>query len=261
MLLHPSAIIAPTAVLAPDAEVGAFAIIEDGVGIGAGCRVAPHAQILRGVRMGSRNFVDRGAVIGGNPQSLGFDSSLPTQVIIGDDNTFREHVTVHRGATADGATRIGNGNFFMAGCHIGHDAVVGDQTVLANNVLIAGHVTVGDRCFLGGASVFHQFVRIGELAMVQGNSGFSKDVPPYCIGFRVNRVEGLNVVGLRRAGFDNAVRLELKRAWMAVRSSALGLSKGAAAILAEKTWSEPAQNLLTFIANPGPKGVAGPDRS
>ena len=260
-MLHPNAIVAPSAILAPDVEVGPYAIIEDGVQIGPGCRIAAHAHVLRGVIMGARNFVDRGAVIGGLPQSLGFDISQASGVRIGDDNTFREHVTVHRSATAGGETVLGNHNFLMAGCHVGHDVVVGDDTVMANHVLVGGHVAVGSRCFLGGASVFHQFIRIGDLAMVQGNSGFSKDIPPFCTGFRENRVEGLNVVGLRRAGFDSAARLDLKRAWVAAYTSPLGIVRGAAGALGAGEWSEPSRKLLEFLANPGPKGVAGPDRA
>ncbi len=230
-MIHPTAIIAPTAELAPDVDVGPYAIIEDRVIMGPGCRIAAHAQVLRDVVMGSGNVVDRGAVIGGDPQSLSFDTALPSGVRIGDGNVFREHVTVHRSATEKGATVIGGHNFFMAGCHLGHDSVAGDHNVLANHVLVAGHVTIGSRCFLGGASVFHQFIRIGDLAMVQGHSGFSKDIPPFCTGYRINRVEGLNVVGLRRAGFDSAARLELKRAWAAAYLSVLGPVKGAAAAL------------------------------
>ncbi len=259
-MIHPTAIIAASAVLAPDVKAGPFAIIEEGVEIGPGCNVEAHGQVLTGVKMGARNTVGRGAIIGGNPQSLGFDISRPSGVRIGDDNVFREHVTVHRSAIEGGATVIGSLNFFMAGCHVGHDAVLGDSNVLANHVLVAGHVNIGSRCFLGGAAVFHQFIRIGDLAMVQGNSGFSKDIPPYCTGFRENRVEGLNVVGLRRAGFDSSARLDLKRAWAAAYQSTLGLVRGAAAALESGPWTDASRQLLHFIANPGPKGIAGPVR-
>lgn len=259
-MIHPTAIIAPTAILAPEVEAGPYAIIEDGVEIGQGCRILAHAQVLRGVKMGAGNIVDRGAIIGGNPQSLAFDTTRLSGVRIGDGNTFREHVTVHRSATINGETVIGSHNFFMAGCHLGHDVVLGDHNVLANLVLIAGHVTMGSRCFLGGASVFHQFIRIGDLAMVQGKSGFSQDIPPFCTGYRENRVEGLNIVGLRRAGFDSAARLDLKRAWAAAYHSVLGPVRGAAAALESGSWTEASQSLLQFIAAPGPKGVAGPER-
>ncbi len=257
-MIHPTAIIAPTAVLAPDVCAGPYAIIEDGVEIGPGCHIEAHGQVLTGVRMGAGNRVGRGAVIGGDPQSLSFDISQPSGVRIGDGNTFREHVTVHRSGVKGGETVIGSGNFLMAGCHVGHDTRLGDHNVLANHVLVGGHVTIGDRCFLGGGAVFHQFIRIGDLAMVQGNSGFSQDLPPYCMGFKINQVESLNVVGLRRAGFDSAARLDLKRAWTTVIQSPMGPVKGAAAALASRVWTEASRKLLEFIAHPGPKGVAGP---
>lgn len=260
-MIHPTALISPAAVLGPDVFVGPFAIVEDGVEIGAGSRIEAHAQILTGVKMGAGNTVGRAAIIGGNPQSLSFDVHQASGVIIGDGNTFREHVTVHRSAVPGGATIIGGGNFLMAGSHLGHDVVMGDHTVLANHVLVAGHVTIGSRCFLGGGAVFHQFIRIGDYAMVQGGSAFSRDVPPFCTGFLLNRVEGLNVVGLRRAGFDSAARLDLKRAWTAAFKSVLGPVKGAAAALEKGGWAEPAQALLRFIATPGSKGVAGPGKS
>jgi UDP-N-acetylglucosamine acyltransferase len=149
----------------------------------------------------------------------------------------------------------------MAGCHIGHDVVLGDHNVLANHVLVGGHVVIGNRCFLGGGSVFHQFIRIGDLAMVQGISGFSQDIPPCCTGSRVNRIDGLNVVGLRRAGIDSAVRLELKRAWAAAFNAVSGPVKGAAAALQSGEWTDAARSMLEFIANPGAKGIAGPERN
>jgi len=259
-MIHPAALIAPSARLAPGVCAGPFAIVEDGVEIGEGCRLGAHAQVLSGVKMGARNIVDRGAVIGGDPQSLGFDPAVPGGVLIGDDNTFREHVTVHRSTQPGGATRIGSGNFIMAAAHIGHDAVLGDHNILANAVLLAGHVTVGKRCFLGGGAGFHQFIRIGDLAMCQGNSAISQDVPPFSILTGRNTLAGLNVVGLRRAGMDSAVRLELKRAWHAAFDSATGPVKSAVQALAAVPWSGPARQFLEFIAAAGPRGLAVPRR-
>ena len=259
-LIHPTALVSPAATIAAGVEIGAYAIIEDGVTIGAGCRIAPHAHVLRGVEMGTANTVERGAVIGGDPQSLGFDRSIRSGVRIGEGNVFREHVTVHRSTAPGGMTVIGNHNFLMAGAHIGHDSVVQDHSVLANNVLIAGHVSIGSRCFIGGGVAVHQFIRIGDYAMLQGNSAFSQDVPPYCTGADVNVVGGLNVIGLRRAGFDSATRLEIKRAWNSAYKSQLGPVKGAAAALAGASWTPAARTLLEFMAAGGKKGLAGPRR-
>jgi UDP-N-acetylglucosamine acyltransferase len=256
-MIHPTALIAPTAILAPDVTVGPFAIIEDGVVLGEGCRVLGHAQVLTGVVMGARNTVDRGAIIGGDPQSLTFDRTIRSGVRIGSDNTFREHVTIHRSTQPEGETLIGDGNFLMAHCHIGHDSRLGDQNVIANAVLIAGHVQVGNRCFLGGSSVFHQFIRLGDLVMAQGNSSFSTDVAPYCIGHEVNKLAGLNTVGLRRAGLDSAARQELKRLYRDVFSHALGPVKAATQFLTETT-SESGRRFLEFLAAPGSKGLSTP---
>lgn len=256
-MIHPTALIAPTAVLASGVEAGPYAIIEDGVVLGPGCRILAHAQVLQGTVMGPDNTVDRGAIIGGDPQSIGFDRTTSSGVRIGSGNIFREHVTVHRSAKAGGETVIGDRNFLMAHCHVGHDSVMGDGNIIANAVLIAGHVTLGNRCFLGGSSVYHQFIRVGDLAMVQGNSSFSNDLPPFCIGHEVNLLAGLNVIGLRRAGLDNAARLELKRLYRAVYQHPLGPLKAAASLL-EETDSATGREFLSFIAAAGSKGLCTP---
>ena len=256
-MIHPTALISPTAKLGEGVDIGPYAIIEDGVKIGEGCRILAHAQILNGVVMGAGNTVDRGTVIGGDPQSLTFDRGIRSGVRIGHENTFREHVTVHRSTHPDGETVIGDRNFLMAGCHVGHDSVLGSHNVIANAVLIAGHVTVGSRCFLGGGSVYHQFIRLGDLAMVQGNSAFSADIPPYSIGHGINLLAGLNTIGLRRAGFDHAARLELKRLYREVFGHPLGPVKSASLLLTE-TNSASGRRFLEFLANPGPKGTSTP---
>jgi UDP-N-acetylglucosamine acyltransferase len=258
--IHPAALVSPLSEIAAGVEIGPFAIIEDGVRISSGCHIAAHAHILRGVEMGPDNAVDRGAVIGGDPQSLGFDRAIRSRVIIGAGNVFREHVTIHRSTREGGATLIGSHNFLMAGAHLGHDSVLGDHNVLANNVLVAGHVTIGHRCFLGGGAGVHQFIRIGDYAMIQGNSAISQDIPPYCMASEINVVDGLNIIGLRRAGFDSAARLEIKRAWTAAYKSAAGPVKGAAGALESGGWSPAAQALLQFMADGGRKGVACPRR-
>ena len=201
---HPTALIHQGAHIGTDVSIGPFAVIEDGVVIGDRCSIAAHAQILSGVIMGSDNHVDRAAILGGAPQSISFDTRIPSGVRIGDHNTFREHVTVHRSMHEAGQTSIGNANFLMATSHVGHDCTIGNRIVIANAALVAGHVDIDDHCFLGGGSAFHQFIRIGTYAMVQGNGSFSCDIPPFCTAFRENAVAGLNVVGLRRGGFDSA---------------------------------------------------------
>lgn len=253
--IHPTAILHPTARLAPCVEVGPYAIIGEDVVLGEGCRVEAHAQILARCTLGTRNHVGHGAVLGGDPQSLAFDPRLPSGVNIGSGNTFREHVTVHRSMYEGHETMIGNDNFLMAGAHVGHDSAVGNSNVIANTVLLGGHVTVGSRCFLGGGSVYHQFVRVGDFAMTQGNSGFSQDLPPCCTGADINRLVGLNVVGMRRAGMDGEERLALKRAFAAVMRGNSPPQTAARNALDSADWPPAARGFLEFMLASSKKGV------
>jgi UDP-N-acetylglucosamine acyltransferase len=254
-MIHPSAVISSTARLASGVAIGPCAIIEEGVVMGEGCRIEAHGQVLKGTVMGARNVVGRGAVIGGDPQALSFDPAVESGVRIGEGNTFREHVTVHRSTQPGGQTVLGSCNYLMASSHVGHDAVLGDHNVLANGVLVAGHIVIGSRCFFGGGAALHQFIRVGDYAMVQGCGGYTKDIPPFCTVFRWNNLRGLNVVGLRRAGFDREARRALKLAWGAVYGGAESPVKAAQAALAREVPPE-ARKFYEFIAAAGPKGVA-----
>jgi UDP-N-acetylglucosamine acyltransferase len=253
--LHPTAIIHPSAELAEDVCVGPYAIIEAGVVIGAGGNVAAHAQLLARTVLGDACVIGHGAIIGGDPQSLAFDVRLPSNVVLGKRNVVREHVTIHRSMYEEKSTMIGDDNFFMAASHVGHDGQMGNRNVIANNVLFAGHVEVGNHCFFGGASVFHQFIRVGDYAMIQGKSGFSMDVPPFVIGTENNLVAGMNIVGMKRAGFTLAQRQELKRAFDLIYRSGRNLSQALAATQ-ELTWTGPAAQFVAFIAGYGKKGIA-----
>ena len=155
--------------------------------------------------MGSNNFVGHGAVLGKSPQHRGYRNE-PTSLEIGDDNVFREFVTIHRGTVqGNGLTSVGHRNMFMVGCHVGHDAQVGNGCTVVNNALVAGHVVLGDDCILSGHSAVQQRVRIGRLAMLAGFGATSKDIPPFILQQGYNCVTGLNLVGLRRAGFSASV--------------------------------------------------------
>lgn len=199
--IHSSAQIAATAKLGPNVTIGAFAIIEDGVEIGAHSHIDAHAMVRCYVKMGQGNHVHPHAVLGGLPQDLGFDHTKVTWVEIGDNNVFREGVTVSR-ATGS-ATRIGSHCYFMNNSHVGHDCQLGDHNILAANVALGGHVAVGDRIFFGGAAVVHQFCRIGSGAMIRGMAGVNKDVLPYSlVGGAPIKHYRLNTVGLRRNGVE-----------------------------------------------------------
>jgi UDP-N-acetylglucosamine acyltransferase len=209
--VHPSAIVDARAELAADVAVGAYAIVEAGVVLGAGCVLHAHAVVRGPASLGARNVVHPFAVVGGEPQAKRHAGGSG-RVIAGDDNVFREHVTVH-GGTEERATRIGDGNLFMVGAHVAHDCVVGSSCVLANSVQLAGHAVVEDWATFGGLSGVAQFVRVGESAFVAAAAACERDVPPFVVvqGDRA-RVRGVNVVGLRRRGVPEESIGALRRA-------------------------------------------------
>jgi len=223
--LHSTAVVDPAATIAEGVEVGPYCVIGPDVVIGAGTSLQSHVVLEGIVRLGARNLIGHGAVIGPVPQDLSFDPNRKTSVVIGDDNVIREYCTIHRG-TADGtATQIGNKNFLMVGTHLGHNCVIGNNVIIANNCLLAGYVTVDDGAFLGGACSFHQHMRIGRQVMVQGSSAFGKDLPPFVLAAERNLVFGLNVIGLRRAGISAKDREDIKAAFRLIYTSGLNLTQ------------------------------------
>ena len=245
-MIHPTAIIHPQAKLDPTVRIGPYAVIDEGVELGAQCVVGPHVYLTGLTTAGTHNVFHAGCVIGDAPQDLKYQGE-PTRLRIGDHNVFHEHVTVHRSSKTDAETVVGSDNFLMANCHIGHNSCLGDHVIIANGVLLGGHVTVQDRAFLSGNCLVHQFCRVGTLALMQGGSAISKDLPSFTVARGDNGICGLNVVGLRRAGFTAAQRLELKRLYHALFRSGKNLR---AALEAAKTEfiSPPAKILLDFIA-------------
>jgi UDP-N-acetylglucosamine acyltransferase len=210
-VIHATAIVDAAARVDPTASIGPYVVIEGPVRVGPGCRVMAHAVLRAGTRLGARNVVHPGAVLGGEPQDLAFGGA-ESFLAIGDDNVFRESVTVHRGTKPGSATVIGNGNYFMQNAHVAHDCRIGDATIVAGGALLAGHVDLGDRAFVSGNCVVHQHVRIGRLALLRGSSRTSRDVPPFCLMDGTHTVRGVNVVGLRRAGFEPERVAAIRRA-------------------------------------------------
>jgi UDP-N-acetylglucosamine acyltransferase len=245
-MIHPTAIIHPGAQIDTTAAIGPYAVVDEGVMLGAGCRVGPHAHLTGNTIIGAGNQFHAGCVIGDAPQDLKYRGE-PTRLRIGESNIFREHVTVHRAAKADGETVIGSNNFLMANSHVGHDVRLGNHVILANGALLAGHVSVDDRVFISGNCLVHQFVRVGTLALMQGGAGISKDLPPFTIARGDNGICGLNIVGLRRAGFTAEQRLELKRLYHALFRSGKNL-RDAVEGAREDFKSEGARTMLDFIA-------------
>lgn len=253
-MIHPTALIDPKAQIDPTAEIGPFVLIDGASEVGAACKIEAHAQLVGHVVVGEGTRIGRGAVIGGEPQDLGFDPATQSSVVLGRDNVIREHVTIHRGSKNGGMTRVGDGNFLMAGCHLAHDVVMGDKNVIANAALLAGHIQLGNSTFIGGGAVFHQFLRIGDFCVVQGNASFSKDIPHYCAAQRINRITGLNVIGLRRQGFERDERAAIKELFQVLFCEGLNLSQ-AVEKAAAREWPAKARRLLEFVQAPSRKGV------
>jgi UDP-N-acetylglucosamine acyltransferase len=212
-MIHPTAVVHKKAKLGANVRVGPYAVIDEHVTMGPECVVGPHAYVTGHTTMGARNHIFSGAIIGEAPQDFKYKDE-PTKLRIGDDNVFREHVTIHRSNTTREDTVLGSRNFLMAHSHVGHNTVLGNDIIIANGALLAGHVTVADRVFISGNCLVHQFVRVGTLSMMQGGAGVSMDIPPFTLATGVNGICGLNVVGLRRAGFSAETRRELKRLYL-----------------------------------------------
>ncbi len=253
-MIHPTALIHPDARLDPGVEVGPYVIIDGPAEIAAGCRIEAHGQLVGHVVLGAGTVVGRGAVIGGEPQDLSFKADTQSSVILGPNNVIREHVTIHRGSKPGGATRVGAGNFLMAGAHLAHDVELGDGNILANACLLAGHVKVGNHTFIGGGAVFHQFIRVGDYCVIQGNGGVGMDLPHFCAAHKVNRLSGLNIVGLRRHGFTGEQRRQIKELFHLLFCSGLNRTQALEAAR-EKEWPDPAGRLLEFVAAPSKRGI------
>jgi len=184
-----------------DVEIGPYAIIEDDVRIDAGVKIWPHAHICSGTEIGQGTQVHMGAVVGHLPQDLTFDVNKKTYTKIGKNTVIREYATIHRATKEGPGTLIGDNCYLMAVSHVGHDCHIGNNVILANGTLLAGHVEVGDNSFISGNVVVHQFCRIGTYVIVGGFSGINMDVPPYMLVRGPSVIRGVNLVGLRRGKF------------------------------------------------------------
>ena len=244
--VHPSALVDPTATIGEGTVVGPFAIVEAGVVVGASCRIDGHATLRRGTTLGDRNVVGHGAVLGGDPQDTKYKGE-PTFLRIGDDNTFREYVTVHR-ATGEGqATEVGSRCYVMAYVHLGHNVALMDDVVIASNTGISGHVTVESRANIGGMTGIHQWTRIGRVAMVGGMSRIVRDVPPFMITEGEDAmVHDINAVGLRRMGITQQGRQSLHKACKLLFKSQLGLRNAMEIVRREVALTPEVEYLLSF---------------
>lgn len=258
MKIHPTAIVSTSAELSEDVEIGAHAIVGEGVRLGAGCVVQANAILEGRTTLGAQNFVGYGAIIGAAPQDFAFREMVTSEVRIGDHNTLREYVTIHRGTKEGSATVVGSNCYLMTGTHLGHNVKLGDKVVIANNCLLGGYVEIADGAVLGGGTVFHQFLRIGRLAMVRGGTRFGKDIPPYVSADGENLLSGVNAIGLRRAGFTTETRMEIKRAFKLVYWSGINISQ-ALERARDQAWGPEAWEFFNFIAA-SKRGVCAANR-
>src|SRR5579864_1539304 len=223
MPIAPTARVDPRASVASDASIGDYCVIESDVAIGAGCRLEPYVYVKRWTTLGEANEISAGTVLGTDPLDKNFTGER-SYLRIGNRNKIREHYTISRGTQPESATEIGDDNYIMTSGHIAHNCKVGNNTVIASCALVAGHVEVEDQAFISGGVVIHQYSKIGRLAMIGGNTRVNSDVPPFFMYSDFNvAAKGLNLVGLRRAGFTHDEISALKSAYRILYKSALKL--------------------------------------
>src|ERR1700678_1727617 len=252
MPVDPSASVASTARVHPDAligpqvKIGEFAIVEEDVVIGAHSRLEPYVYVKRWTTLGERNQISAGTVLGTDPLDKSFTGQR-SYLRSGDSNIIREHYTISRGTEPESVTTIGNDNYIMTSGHIAHNCVIGNNCVIASCALVAGHVHVEDQAFISGGVVIHQYSKIGRLAMIGGNSRVNLDVPPFFLYTDFNaRPNGLNVVGMKRAGFTSDEIAALKSAYRILYRSGLKLKDALARVAAELD-TEHTRHLVKFI--------------
>ena len=247
--IHPTAIVDGGARLGADVKVGAYCVIEADAEIGDASVLRPHAVVRRYTTLGSGNYVDSHAVLGGDPQDYKFDQETISYLRVGDDNVFREGVTISRATGAEMATVVGSGTYWMVNAHAGHNAVIADQAVLANGVALAGHTELGAGSIISAHAGIHQFCWIGEMVMVQGNTAITMHVPPYVmVVVPINGIVGLNTVGLRRAPhITDEDRRQIKEAFRLTYRSGQSPAKALAAMEACTDWGEPADKFRRFV--------------
>lgn len=245
--INERAIVGRNVLMGSENTIGPHVVIEDGVVIGSENRIWANAYLCAGTTVGDRNQIHMGACVGHIPQDIAFKESSKTFTKIGDRNIIREYVTIHRGTKEGTSTVIGNDNFIMANAHIAHNCQIGNRVIMVNLASLTGYCIVEDQVFISGITGFHQFSRIGRLAMVSALSAVNKDIPPFMVcGGRPGVIQGVNVVGMRRAGISQTVRSEIKETCRILYRSGLSVSSALSEI-ERKFTSEEVRQLLKFI--------------
>jgi UDP-N-acetylglucosamine acyltransferase len=247
--IHPQAVVAPNAKLAPGVKVGAFAVVGNDVELGEGCILHSHAVVQGPSKFGRNNVFYPFCSVGGDPQDYTFRGER-TELAAGDGNTFREYVTVSRGAKkGGGVTTLGSRNFLLAYSHIGHDCKVGSNTLFVNGATLAGHVTVEDFATVGAFSAVHQFCRVGRYAYIGGGTIVTQDAPPFSliVGERGTKCFGINTVGLERKGFDAERLRALTQAFRLLTRSKLNTTQAIAEMRTTLNGSADVDELIRFL--------------
>lgn len=252
MPIHPAAIVDPRACIDPDARIDAYAIVDGPVKIAAGVHLYPHSFVAGWTEIGAGCQIHPGAVVGHEPQDLAYKGA-ETYCRVGEGTIVREGASIHRGTQPGSATVVGRRCFLMAGAHVAHNCEVGDEVVLVNGVALAGHVRVGHKAFFGGGAMAHQFTRVGELAMVAGAARVARDVPPFMLTDEHGRIAGINVIGLRRAGYGPDVRADIKRAHRLLYREMTNFSE-AARRLSDVVTTDAGRRLAEFVCAPSKRG-------
>ena len=256
-MIHSTALVDPKAKLAKDVEVGPYAIIGPDVEIGSGTKIGPHAVITGWTKIGANNKIGVGAVIGLEPQDISYKGEKSC-VVIGEGNDIREYMQIHRGTGDGGTTTVGNKNFLLGFSHIAHDCKVGNNIILANGALLAGHAEVEDFSYVSGHCLVHQFVRIGKYSMMRGGARVSLDIPPYCMADDANALRGLNSVGLERRGFKSETIREIKKVYRQIFAGDAPMNETVKTLLADSL-SEESKYFLRFI-QASERGVCRPQK-
>lgn len=254
-MIHPTAVVDPSAQLDEDVEVGAYTIIGADVAIGRGTRIGPHALVRGPTEIGEDNRVFQFASVGEDPQDKKYGGER-TRLTIGDRNVVRESATIHRGTVQGyGETRIGNDNLFMAYSHVAHDCLIGDQVIMANAASLGGHVVIDDWAILGGFTIVHQFCRIGAHSFSAMGSVVSKDVPPYVtIDGHPAVPRGINSEGLKRRRFSSEQIGAIRRAYRVLYLSNLKLDEATRA-LEELAQDQPVVGLITAFLSASTRSI------
>ena len=252
--IHATAVIDAGARIGAGCEIGPYCVIGAGVEMGEGCVLQHHVSVHGPARCGTGNVCYPFSTLGQQTQDLKY-AGEPTHLAVGDGNTFREFVTVHRGTTAETSTRIGHRGYFLAYVHVAHDCTIGDEVVFSNNATLAGHVEVGDFAVLGGLTAIHQYCRIGAHAMTGGCSKIVQDVPPFMLADgNPAKVRSYNKVGMERRGFNEQTMRAVREAYRILYRFSLNLPQAIEQIRADLPELPEVEKIMAFVMS-SPRGI------